>query len=121
MSGFQTVDDVLDAVRANSVEFGNYESRPGVNAKGFFGNVPLHPAITWGDSDAVELLLKAGADVNIPGERGDTPLHHAIQMGEFKIARRLVIAGADREARNDEGKAPRDLCWEGEWPGIFGD
>ena len=120
MSSFRSVDDVLEAVRANSVEFGNYESRPGVNSKGFFGNVPLHPAITWGDSIAVALLLEAGADVNIPGERGDTPLHHAIQMGEFRIARQLLAAGAHSKAKNDEGKAPRDLCWEGEWPSIFG-
>jgi len=64
-------------------------------------------------------LLEAGADVNIPGERGDTPLHQAIQMGEFRIARQLLAAGADLEARNDEGNTPRDLCWEGEWPGVL--
>ena len=120
MSRFSSVEEVLVAVRDGAVEFGNFEVRPGVNAKGFFGNTPLFPAITWGDATAVRLLIDAGADVNMPGERGETPLHHAIGMGAFPIARMLIAAGADCEARDDEGKAPRDWCWEGEWPGIFG-
>jgi ankyrin repeat protein len=120
MTKFRTVDEVLDAVRESSVEFGNYEVRPGVNATGFFGSTPLFPAITWGDLDAVKLLIAAGADVNMPGERSETPLHHAIRMSEFSIARILVAAGADCEARDAEGKAPRDCCWEGEWPSLFG-
>ena len=120
MMKFETVESVLDAVMDGSTEFGNYEQRPTVNSKGFFGNVPLIPVITWGSEKAVELLLEAGADINALCEDGNTPLHHAIQMGEFKIARMLVAHNAKQDIRNGEGKRPCDLCWEGEWPGIFG-
>jgi ankyrin repeat protein len=120
MERFATVENVLDAVREAAVEFGNFETRPEVNSKGFFGNVPLIIAITWGNKDAVELLLNAGAEIDVACEGGNTPLHEAIQAGEFEIARLLVARGADQEARNTEGKKPRDLCWEGEWAGIFG-
>jgi ankyrin repeat protein len=120
MMEFETVESVLDAVMDGSTEFGNYEQRPTVNSKGFFGNVPLIIVITWGSEKAVELLLEAGADINALCEEGNTPLHHAIQMGEFKIARMLVVRDARQNIRNVEGKRPCDLCWEGEWPNIFG-
>jgi ankyrin repeat protein len=121
MEKFTTVEDVLDAVREAAVEFVNYDVRPGVNSKGFFGNVPLIVAITWGNKQAVELLLDAGADINVPCEGGNTPLHEAIQAAQFEIARLLVARGANQASRNAEGKLPRDLCWEGEWTGIFGE
>jgi hypothetical protein len=120
LTKFRSAAEVLDAVRESAVEFGDFELRPDVNSKGFFGNTPLFPAITWGDPNAVRLLLAAGANVNMPGERGETPLHHAIRMGEFPIARMLIAAGADCDVLDDEGKAPRDRCWEGEWPDLFG-
>ncbi len=120
MQNFNNAREVLDAIREGSVEFGSYEVRPDVNDKGSFGNTPLFPTITWSNSQAVRLLIEAGADVNAPGERGETALHHAIRMGEFSIARMLIAAGADCEALDDEGKAPRDCCWEGEWLSIFG-
>lgn len=119
-STMKTVEEVLDEVREAAVEFWDFPGRLGVNSRGAFGNSPLFTVITWGDSEAVEVLLGAGAELNFVGEHGETPLHHAIQMGEFKIARRLVQGGADCEAENHEGKKPRDCCWEGEWQGLFG-
>lgn len=120
MTKYENVDGILDVVKADSVEFANYEQRPNVNSKGIFGNVPLIIAITWGNIEAVELLLDAGADIDAICEEGNTPLHHAIEMGEFKIARILVLRGAKQDVRNIEGKRPCDLCWEGEWQAIFG-
>jgi ankyrin repeat protein len=117
---FASVEDVLDAVMQSSTEFGNYEQRPTVNSRGFFGNVPLMPAINWSSPQAVELLIDAGADIDAVCEEGNTPLHHAILMGEFEIARILIRRGANQGVQNHEGKKPRDLCWEGEWIGLFG-
>lgn len=121
MVRFESLDQVLRAVADGSTEFLAYdETPPGVNDRGIFGNVPLIPVTTWGSLSGVELLLRGGADVNAVCEAGNTPLHHAIQMGEFAVARLLLANGADPTIRNAEGKLARDLCWEGEWPGIFG-
>jgi ankyrin repeat protein len=119
MSKHGNVDAVLDAVWEAAVEFSGSE-RPEVNSVGMFGNTPISVAITWGDLEAVKLLVEAGANIDVQMERGSTPLHEAISAGEFDIARYLVRMGADQTIKNDEGKLPRDMCWEGEWDGIFG-
>lgn len=122
MERFESLDQVLRAVVNGSTEFMAYEEAlPKVNDRGIFGNVPLIPVITWGSLSGAELLLRAGADVSAVCERGNTPLHHAIQLAEFALARLLLANGADPTIRNAEGKLPTELCWEGEWPGIFGD
>ena len=116
----QTAEQVLERVRESAVEFWSLPEPLQVNSRGSFGNSPLFTTITWGDLEALEALLGAGADVNFVSEQGETPLHHAISMGEFKIAHRLIESGANCEAEDQHGKKPRDCCWEGEWPGIFG-
>lgn len=120
MLSYNSVAEVLEKVRDSAVEFSNLDNPPLVNSVGFFGNTPLHVAITWGDLEAVKLLVENGADINLAGELGETPLHHAIAMAEFQVARYLVILGANQNVLNSEGKLPRDLCWEGEWESIFG-
>ena len=121
MVRFESLEQVLRAVADGSTEFSAFdEVPPGVNDRGIFGNVPLIPVTTWGSVSGVELLLSGGAEVNAICERGNTPLHHAIQMGEFAVARLLLASGANPSIRNAEGKLPQELCWEGEWPGIFG-
>ncbi|WP_445145054.1 ankyrin repeat domain-containing protein [Dyella sp. Tek66A03] len=119
MREFQTVDDVLDVVWG-IVEFADYQERPSVNSIGIFGSTPLFAPITWGNVNAVRLLLEAGADCNVQRERGETALHHAIRMGKFEIARLLLAHSADPNIKDIEGKRSYDCCWEGEWDGIFG-
>jgi ankyrin repeat protein len=111
---------VLAAVREAAVEFWGGPDPFELNTRGSFGNTPIFTAITWGDLEAVALLLQAGAEVNYSGEDGESPLHHAIRMGQFEIARYLICHGANTDAKDLEGKTPRDCCWEGEWDGIFG-
>lgn len=119
MREYKTVDDVLDAVWT-VVEFGGHEGRPTVKSIGAFGSTPLFAPITWGDANAVRLLLEAGIDCNVQRERGETALHHAIRTGELEIARMLLAHGADPRIRDIDGKASYDCCWEGAWEGIFG-
>jgi ankyrin repeat protein len=118
---FATVSDVLEAVKEGAAEFSLFAETPEVNSRGFFGNVPLMVVIHWGDIEAVQLLLDAGADIDAVCEEGNTPLHEAIESGQFQIARILLARGANRSIRNELGQLPRDRCWEGEWPGIFGE
>ncbi len=117
MSLYKSAEAVLDAVAAASY-FSPGLGRPGVNTLDIFGDRPLQVAITWGDLDAVELLLCAGAPLDAKNEGGNTALHHALEMGHFEIAKRLISAGADQTIQNDEGKLPKDMCWEGEWKNL---
>lgn len=117
MSGYQSAQEVLEAVAA-ATYFSSEVGRPDVNTINIFGDRPLQVVITWGDLEAVELLLDAGAPLNAKNEDGNTALHHALEMGHFEIARRLIGAGADQTIRNDEGKLPKDMCWEGEWENL---
>lgn len=117
MSSYRNAEDVLDAV-AGASYFSPDVVRPSVNTPDIFGDRPLQVVITWGDLNAVNLLLNAGAPLNARNEDGNTALHHALQMGHFEIARRLITAGADQSIRNDEDKLPREMCWEGEWESL---
>jgi len=120
MESTRTIEELLHSIQESSVELSNDDKSIDVNTKGSFGNTPIFVAITWGDLEAVKLLINSGAEINFTGERGETPLHHAIRMGEFKIARYLVENGANTEVKDQEEKMPRDCCWEEEWPNIFG-
>jgi hypothetical protein len=116
-SRYRNVQEVLDDA-ASAVDFLGCEQPLLLTSVGIFGNQPLNIAVTWGDADAVALLLDAGAPIDAQHEDGDTALHHALQMGHFELARLLISRGADQTIRNNEGKLARDCCWEGEWQGL---
>jgi hypothetical protein len=73
-----------------------------VNKAGTVGT-PLHAAAKRGYVDAIQMLLKAGADVDARDAAGNTPLHVA---GTFEARDALVKAGADVNAANAAGSTP---------------
>src|SRR4051812_8030513 len=64
---------------------------------------PLHVAAIWGDAEAVEMLVRAGADVNAVGDKGYTPLLWAVREGDLATARVLRAAGASPHVRCEFG------------------
>lgn len=74
-----------------------------------FGTAPLHWA-GWANTEAVRLLLAAGADPNLPapGHTNDTPLHFAVARPDSVAA--LLEAGADAAAANDNGDTALDVA-----------
>ena len=64
--------------------------------------------------DAVQFLLKHGADVNVQRDDLWTPLHLALSVGKLKAARVLLDHQANVHARNNDGQAPLHLLsiWE---------
>ncbi|MDX1458028.1 MAG: hypothetical protein R3276_10600 [Marinobacter sp.] len=50
-----------------------------VTYKNGYGDMPLHIVSGWGDCDAIQVLVRAGAPIDAPGEGGFTPLHCAVE------------------------------------------
>jgi uncharacterized protein len=53
--------------------------------------------------DAVQVLIKAGADVNAKSDEGDTALHLAAFDGKIELVRALAAGGANLDAKDAAG------------------
>ena len=73
------------------------------------GWAALHYSAWYGHSDAVRVLLAAGADVNVRNGAQATPLHFAAGAGRVAVVRALLQAGADRTLRSHEKQTPAEL------------
>lgn len=82
------------------------------------GSAPLHWAARACNSNLVEMLIEAGANVDATDHSGHTPLHHVAlsltypedwsenPLNTFKL---LLANGADVNARDMVGRTPLDL------------
>jgi ankyrin repeat protein len=60
---------------------------------------------------AVEVCLKAGADINDAGANGDTALHFAVTgRGDLEIVKYLVEHGASPAIKNTRGQTALDAA-----------
>jgi hypothetical protein len=71
---------------------------------------PGRRTTTDSEAEAVELLLKHGADPNDKSYVGTMPLHMAALRGDVGVIKALVKYGADIEAEDMNGATPFD-CW----------
>jgi len=72
------------------------------------GRTPLHSAALGGSLEAIELLLRRGANMNATAAGGGTPLHYAARYGKVEAASLLLSRGADHTARDRSGDTPLD-------------
>jgi len=70
----------------------------------------LHYAATGGNAQAVELLLKSGADVNAKSPNASTPLMMAARYGSEAAVGALLKAGAQPALRNQKGLSAADFA-----------
>ena len=66
----------------------------------------LHEAVRLQDSDAVDILILAGADVNRKDIYGCTPLHTSAFLSDASTIASLIRAGADKNAGDSVGATP---------------
>eukprot|EP00049_Salpingoeca_infusionum_P015417 m.299623 g.299623 ORF g.299623 m.299623 type:complete len:512 (-) comp15872_c2_seq1:3643-5178(-) len=86
------------------------DSKEDLNALDSNGVSMLHIAASNGWQDALELLLKNGADPNIKdNDEGNTPMHLAVFFLEFKAIEMLAAHGADPHAQNRYCEPPINL------------
>lgn len=71
-----------------------------------FGATALHFAALSGRANAVEVLVRRGADLDARDETGTTPLHDAGILGKSETIGILARRGADLDARDEKGKTP---------------
>ena len=62
---------------------------------------PMHEASRSKRTEAMQALLRSGANTVVANKDGDTPLHLAVRSAD--AVRVLLLAGASVEARNHEG------------------
>ena len=67
------------------------------------GTTPLLWAVHNNDIDAVDRLIKAGADVNVKNEYGVTPMSEAAVNGNTTIIEKLLKAGANADSPSADG------------------
>jgi peptidoglycan/LPS O-acetylase OafA/YrhL len=74
------------------------------------GGSPLMWAAVTGQAEAMELLIKRGADVNAAGQDGGTALHGAAFLGHEKTVEVLIRSGAKLNVPNNRGTTPLDTA-----------
>ena len=80
-----------------------------VHYKNGRGDTPLHIVSCWGNTEAMRILVAAGADINAKGESGFTPLHCAAEQNCPDAIKFLISLGAV-QIRNDNGELPLELA-----------
>lgn len=110
-------DDIFKAIGADSrdevLELSKNKEK--LNAKGPGGQTPLMFSILRGKAWAVDLLLKAGADVTIGEKDGYSPMHGAGFQGRADIAKVLLDHGLSPNEKHQDGFFPlHRACWGSE-------
>ena len=72
------------------------------------GSSPLLTAIVFDKFNAVEALIKGGADINQQNNEGSTPLLTAAVFCRFEAVKILLDNGADKTIKNAAGKTALD-------------
>ena len=67
-------------------------------------------AVTEGNLDELEVLLKENVDVNSKDQEGMTPLHYAIDRSLLDMVNLLIKYNADLDAQDQQGETPLMLA-----------
>eukprot|EP01046_Picozoa_sp_COSAG06_P005262 COSAG06_NODE_233_length_19608_cov_129.527244_8_plen_380_part_00 len=77
----------------------------------FHFGTPLHIAAGAEErADALEALLRAGADVDLRDDEGNSPLHFAVSRSAVRVTQLLLRYGADPLASNAQRQTPLTMA-----------
>jgi ankyrin repeat protein len=104
--------DVLDLAATGQAEQLRRSVAGRANERAADGFTALHLACFFGGTEAVRVLLQAGADPNPPQDNpmGVAPLHSAAAARNNEAVRLLLEAGADANARQHGGYTALDAA-----------
>lgn len=74
------------------------------------GDTVLHTVCSWGELAAVEVLVRAGADINAKGDLGATPIFNAVMGESSDVVAFLLNSGADVSVANDYRRMVLDFA-----------
>ncbi|XP_059176234.1 serine/threonine-protein phosphatase 6 regulatory ankyrin repeat subunit B-like [Physella acuta] len=80
-----------------------------VDVKNSERQTPLHVAANKSDTEMINLLVEAKADINCVDKRGQTPLAICVENSDMKTAKCLLRHGAEVNKGNNHGATP--LIW----------
>ena len=80
-----------------------------INVPDIFGDTALHRTVSAGQTEAIPLLIVAGAHLNFKNNRGSTVLHVVAKEGNVEAIRLLIEAVADKNAKDQEGRTALHL------------
>lgn len=104
---------IMEAVFRGDVEKVKHliSSGENIQSKDSLGLSYLHLAAAVGNSEMIEVLVKAGLPVNAKmGKKGSTPAHSAVSWGKVASLQALLRLGADLDIRNADGMTPEALA-----------
>lgn len=97
---FKEIENVPDFMGHNITD---------VSYRNGYGDTPLHIVSNWGDCEAIDILVSAGADINAIGETGYTPLHCAAEQNRPEAVAKLLQLGA-KILEDEDGLTPLELA-----------
>jgi ankyrin repeat protein len=90
-----------------------------INVPDSAGQTPLYWAATRGDNDAVEALLRHGADPNYVSKLGETPLFWSVEAKDNTCTKLLLKYGANPSHKTRYGTTPLHYAvWPHADPGL---
>jgi hypothetical protein len=106
ISGVSVIETLIDGKADPNCQDVDPEFDPEFTSKTFGNRVvhrtPLHYACLEGNTEAVSVLIKAGATLDIPDAQFKTPLHLAIEEEKASIIEVLLRSKADTNLGNQE-------------------
>ena len=114
--------DIFTACEKGNVKIVEHLLRkdPGVvRARDQWHSTALHRAAFGGNTQIVELLLNAGADIDAESQHGLTPLFSAVHNAQVQVVRLLIARGAKVDPKLDTGESPLHISARGFRAKVF--